>query len=194
MQFAILLIAAYLSGSIPFGYLIARAKGKDIRTIGSGNIGGTNVSRAFGVKWGVLVGVLDVLKGFIPALVAIFFLRNPWELSLVLLAPVIGHIFPVWLRFKGGKGMACLFGTLCPLLTGYQIIIILLVWVLALKLVKIMSLVNIVYVLMLPFLLWSLYRQPAFVVYAVLIDCIIWYAHRSNIRRLRKGTELKLSI
>lgn len=194
MQFFLLLALAYLSGSVPYGYIVSRARGVDIRKVGSGNIGGTNVTRAMGIRWGALVGFLDVLKGYLPVFAASHILSSPWQIAAIMAAPVLGHIFPVWLKFKGGKGIACLFGTLCPLVPSYFVLLILIGWIVALKLVKIMSLVNIVYVLLLPVMLWLLFRQPAFVVYAVCIDAVIWYAHRSNIARLRKGNELKLHI
>src|SRR4030042_4805848 len=101
-----LIIFGYLLGSIPSGYLVSKAKGMDIRKIGSGNIGGTNVIRALGFKWGLLVAILDILKGVIPVYLAMRFFFFDWQIALVALTPVLGHIFPVWLKFKGGKGVA----------------------------------------------------------------------------------------
>jgi len=121
-DFALAIIGAYLLGSIPFGLLIARAHGKDLRSVGSGNIGATNVSRALGRKWAYVCFLLDVLKGLIPTLAAMLLagpeVSGSYSERLVMLwlwlavgcAAVVGHIFPVYIRFKGGKGVATSFG------------------------------------------------------------------------------------
>ena len=108
-----LVIGAYLLGAIPFGLLIGRARGVDVRTQGSRNIGATNVGRVLGRKWGYLCLALDILKGFVPTLSAALLLRgdraDPRQQLLVLLvavAAVLGHVFPVYLGFRGGKGVA----------------------------------------------------------------------------------------
>jgi glycerol-3-phosphate acyltransferase PlsY len=116
MKFVILIISAYLLGSIPFGLIIAKAHGKDLRSIGSGNIGATNLSRALGRRWAYLCFVLDAAKGLIPMLIAAGFISSPpavAELFLALAigcAAVLGHIFPIYLKFRGGKGVATSFG------------------------------------------------------------------------------------
>ncbi|GAF92317.1 unnamed protein product, partial [marine sediment metagenome] len=111
--FALAVILAYLLGSIPFGVIIAKAHGKDLRTIGSGNIGATNVSRALGRRWAYFCFVLDVLKGLVPMLAVRSCVEMPHPtpglLSLWLCvgcAAILGHIFPIYLKFKGGKGVA----------------------------------------------------------------------------------------
>jgi glycerol-3-phosphate acyltransferase PlsY len=98
-------LASYLSGSIPTGFLVARARGVDIRTAGSGNIGATNVARTLGKPLGALVLLVDALKGFVPVALAAPRLTDGW-VALVGLAAILGHVFPVWLRFRGGKGVA----------------------------------------------------------------------------------------
>ena len=113
--FAPIAIAAYLVGSIPFGLLIVKAHGKDLRSIGSGNIGATNVSRALGRKWAYVCFVLDVLKGMVPMLLAML-IAEPVEPVMLLLwlvvgcASILGHIFPIYIKFKGGKGVSTSFG------------------------------------------------------------------------------------
>ncbi|MEM1032626.1 MAG: glycerol-3-phosphate acyltransferase [Myxococcota bacterium] len=106
--------AAYLSGAVPYGHLIARARGIDIRAVGSGNIGATNVSRALGRGWGVVVLVLDALKGAVPVGIAVWTagagLTSPLGVTAAGLAAVVGHCFPVWLAFRGGKGVATSLG------------------------------------------------------------------------------------
>ena len=103
MNFIFLLILGFFLGSIPFGYLIAKGKGINIKKVGSGATGATNISRAMGFKWAVLVAVLDVLKAAIPVCLALQSLTSEWQIALICLAPVIGHIFTPWLKFKGGK-------------------------------------------------------------------------------------------
>ncbi len=143
MNFAILILAAYLLGSVPFGLLIAKAYGKDLRSIGSGNIGATNLSRALGRKWGCACFFLDAAKGLVPMLIAAR-LRSVEpsvaELALTLAvgcAAIIGHVFPVYINFKGGKGVATSFGvalglwpyfTVCSLVSFAVWIAVLLAW------------------------------------------------------------------
>ena len=127
MNFALLLPCAYLLGSIPFALLIAKAHGKDLRKIGSGNIGATNLSRALGKKWAYFCFLLDVLKGLIPMLIgAALISSSPTTPELFLwlatgVAAVLGHIFPIYLRFKGGKGVATSFGIALGLWPYYTI-------------------------------------------------------------------------
>ena len=104
---ALALAASYLAGSVPFGLLVARAAtGKDVRTVGSGNIGATNVARAAGRSAAAITLVLDALKGLVPVLLAARTLPQPWAPAACGVAAVLGHCFPVWLRFRGGKGVA----------------------------------------------------------------------------------------
>src|SRR4030042_22992 len=112
MNFLIMIITAYLLGSIPFALIIAKAHGKDLRAVGSGNLGATNLSRAVGRKWGYICFCLDVLKGFIPMLLTSSFINtSPDNLELVLwlavgCSAILGHIFPIYIGFRGGKGVA----------------------------------------------------------------------------------------
>src|SRR5688500_11562142 len=109
-------VGSYLAGSIPFGLVVARARGVDIRAVGSKNIGATNVARALGKKLGALVLFLDALKGLLPTLVARHALHLDDNLvALVGLAAILGHVFPVWLRFRGGKGVATALGVFAAL-------------------------------------------------------------------------------
>jgi glycerol-3-phosphate acyltransferase PlsY len=113
---AALISLGYLAGSIPFGVLITRwSKGTDVRSAGSGNIGATNVSRVAGKKWGLLVLFLDAGKGALPVLVSVAATDEAWLHAIVGLAAFLGHVFPVWLRFRGGKGVATALGVLSVL-------------------------------------------------------------------------------
>jgi glycerol-3-phosphate acyltransferase PlsY len=183
-------LLAYLVGSIPSGYLISKGRGVDIRKVGSGNIGGTNVTRILGFKWGALVGVLDFFKSFIPAYFALRFIQTDWQALLVSIMPVIGHIYPVWLRFKGGKGVSTIFGILMAYFGFIFFLIWFVVWYLAVKVVKLMSLVNLIMSLFFPLLFWfSSYRSLIYVTFGAALCVLVWWSHRSNIKRLLAGNE-----
>ena len=128
LNFAFAVILVYLLGSIPFGVIIAKVHGKDLRRIGSGNIGATNVARALGRRWAYFCFVLDVLKGLVPMLVVRAFIEvpNPTPILLTLwllvgCASICGHIFPIYLKFKGGKGVATSLGVALGLWPYYTI-------------------------------------------------------------------------
>jgi glycerol-3-phosphate acyltransferase PlsY len=186
------IVIGYLSGSIPFGYLIGKLKNIDVRKQGSGNIGGTNVARTLGFKYGVLVGVLDILKAIIPIYIAGRYLTQDWQMALVSISPVIGHIFPVWLKFKGGKGVATVAATIFMILGLKYSLIFLAIWILALFTLKIMSLTNLIIILSLPILFWMQTKSNAYVMLAFVYILLIWWAHRENIKRLRQGIEPKI--
>jgi len=186
------IIIGYLSGSIPFGYLIGKLKNVDVRKKGSGNIGGTNVARTLGFKYGVLVGVLDILKAIIPIYIAGKYLTQDWQMALISISPVLGHIFPVWLRFKGGKGVATVAATIFMILGLKYSLIFLAIWILSLFTLKIMSLTNLIIILSLPVLFWMQTKSSAYVVLAFVYILLIWWAHRENIKRLRQGIEPKI--
>ncbi len=189
LVFAGSICIAYLLGSIPFGYIVAKGRGVDIRTLGSGNIGGTNITRNLGFKWGLLVAFLDLLKSFIPAFLARTFIQVPWQALLISIMPIIGTIYPVFLGFKGGKGVAATFGTLLAWLGPVFFIIWVLIWYLFVKLVKLMSLVNLVMALLFPLIFWFFYRSWLHVGFGTLLCIILWWSHRANIRRLIAGIE-----
>lgn len=194
LTFFILILFGYVLGSIPFGYLISRTQGIDIRTVGSGNIGATNVSRKLGIKWGALVGLLDFTKAAIPTFLAVNTLTLPYQIVLVSIMPVIGHLFSIWLGLRGGKGIGATFGMLFVLF-GWQFFILwFITWVILLKTIKIMSLVNLLMVITLPFFFWYFFRSSTYVVFSVIFCILIYYAHRDSIKRLIQGKEFKLSI
>jgi acyl phosphate:glycerol-3-phosphate acyltransferase len=194
IAFILLSLCGYFLGSIPFGYLISRAHGIDIRKVGSGSTGATNVSRKLGIWWALLVGFLDVLKAVVITYFAVLFLNTAWQIVFVALTPVIGHIFCIWLGFKGGKGVGTMVGILFVLFGWKFIAVWLLIWVILLYFTKLMSLVNLLMVLSLPFLFWIQFKDIVSVCLSVVLCAIIWYAHRENIIRLFNGKELKLSI
>lgn len=191
LNLILLIIFGYLLGSIPSGLLISKAKGIDIRKIGSGNIGGTNVLRALGSKWGALTAILDVLKGAVPAYLAINFLSLDWKIVLVAISPILGHVFPVWLKFKGGKGVATTSGVLFFLLEWKILLIFLFIWLLVLAISQIMSFTNLLAASFFPLILWFSSFSLAYFILGIILFGLIWWAHRENLERLKAGTEPK---
>ena len=188
----LLILSSFFLGSIPFGYLLGLLKGVDIRRHGSGNVGATNVARVLGKKYGVIVYILDFLKGFIPTfLAAKLFGIDSWITALVGLAAVLGHMFSPFLGFRGGKGVATASGVLfgiSPLL-GF---IVLAVWFLTFKRSGYVSLGSIVAALFSIFLVGVL-NYPFPIKFLVTITAVlILVKHKSNLERLMEGRELKV--
>jgi glycerol-3-phosphate acyltransferase PlsY len=186
-----LLVLAYLIGGIPFGYLLVRLKtGQDVRAMGSGNIGATNVLRTTGRGWGVLTLVLDIAKGYL----AVWLMRRAtgdaaWFVGAAVVAVLLGHAFPVYLKFKGGKAMASFVGAalcLAPAAVG----VCALVFVLVVAAWRYISLGSIVSAALFPLVFWLLNRPdwPLVAATALASALVIW-RHSSNIQRLRAGTE-----
>ena len=187
-------VVAYLLGSIPFAYLAGRARGIDLRQHGSGNLGATNAVRVLGVTTGVVVYLLDTLKGFLPVfvLVPMLIANRPdlWAIAIGV-AAIAGHVRPVYLGFqKGGKGMATaggVFLALAPLATALGLA----VWVLVFLPSGYVSLASIVAAVLFPFAILATgtpVRSALFAV-AVLTAVFVVWMHRSNIARLRRGEE-----
>jgi glycerol-3-phosphate acyltransferase PlsY len=210
MTFALAIIAAYLLGSVPFGIIIAGAHGKNLRSIGSGNIGATNVSRALGRKWAYLCFLLDLLKGLVPMLVAGTLIEvsspNPTLLSLWLAvgcAAILGHIFPIYLKFKGGKGVATSLGVALGLWPYYTICAALafVIWAAAVLLWRYISLASIAASIAFPVALilaivltpgWNFANLWPLLAAAIAIPVMVIIRHRENIKRLISGTESKV--
>ncbi|MHB8844631.1 MAG: glycerol-3-phosphate 1-O-acyltransferase PlsY [Nitrospirota bacterium] len=189
----IVILASYMVGAIPFGLLITRVMGGiDVRTVGSGNIGATNVLRAAGKKAAVLTLLADCLKGFIPVFVALRLFDDAWIPVLSGVAAIVGHNFPVYLRFKGGKGVATSFGVVLAIapLTG---LICLFAWAGAAALWKYSSLAALVSFAFYPLMIFSFHgdsKPRAFL--SLFVFALIYYRHRENIKRLLAGTEPKI--
>ncbi len=213
--FPLAIVAAYFLGSIPFGLLIARAHGKDLRSIGSGNIGATNVSRALGRKWAYVCFALDVLKGLIPMLGTLYLARALPDQSqgerVVLLslwltvgcAAIAGHIFPIYLRFKGGKGVATSFGVALGLWPYFTVCasVALATWLIVVLTWRYVSLASLVASTVFPLVLivttaitpsWRFGELWPVVAIAVAIPVLVVVRHRENIKRLIAGTETRI--
>ncbi len=225
MQLWLCPVLAFLCGSIPFGLLIAKVKGIDIRLHGSGNIGATNVLRFVGKKYGITCLILDALKGFIPVLVAVSLIRiterlpqlafpfpETWILELpaakaftaqlfhilTALAAVLGHNYSPWVGFKGGKGIATSAGVFLALMP-VGVLLLVCVWLAVFLVTRYVSIASIVAAVALPMITiygsWThgriadgTWNKPLFALSVVISVLAIW-KHRTNIRRLREGTE-----
>jgi glycerol-3-phosphate acyltransferase PlsY len=188
-----LVVLGYVLGSIPTGLLVARwQKGVDIRRHGSGNIGMTNVLRAVGKGAAVWTLLGDLAKGLLPVLLARAWLTSPWAIGLVALAAVIGHLYPVFASFHGGKGVATTLGASLPLLPG-PLLIAFLVFATCVALRRQVSLGSLAAAAALPIvaLVWG--APAAYVLSALVAAALIWYRHRDNIQRLLAGTEPTIS-
>jgi glycerol-3-phosphate acyltransferase PlsY len=188
VTFAVLL-AAFLLGSIPTGVLVARGKGMDLRKVGSGNIGATNVGRALGRKWAVFVLIVDAAKGALPVLLCRHFLSDPWLPALGGLAAVVGQVFSVFLRGRGGKGVATSLGAglaLAPL----PALACLGTFVLVHALVRIVSVGSLAAVASFPLFLWLFHFATApHLTFAITVGCLVIIRHRANLQRLARGEE-----
>lgn len=187
---ALAAVLGYLLGSIPFGLLLTRAAGLgDVRKIGSGNIGATNVLRTGNKKLAAATLLLDAFK----ATVAVIIARYVWGYEAGLIAgflAFIGHLFPVWLGFKGGKGVATYIGVLLGV-APWTVLVFAAVWLICAKLTKYSSLSALVATLVIPVVLWFAV-DTRFALVMALMTAISWWKHKENIRRLMAGTESKI--
>lgn len=195
----------YFLGSFPAGYFAGRLAGVDIRSVGSGNIGATNVLRTLGKRWGYPVFIIDALKGFASVRLA-FILVKYWPAAqpyaeyiaiLTAIMSVAGHMFPIWLRFKGGKGVATSAGALFGLMP-WVVPCVFLVWFIVFEISRYVSLASIIAAISLPiiaglFAHWRFIDTWALVYFSILITALVLWRHRSNFSRLLKGTEQRFS-
>ena len=188
MSLFLFIAFSYLLGSIPFGKLVGRRYGVDIQKKGSGNIGFTNTLRTLGWKPGVLVLFLDVLKGFIPVKLALLFL--PLNQVLIIgLITILAHIFPIWLKFKGGKGAATGLGVVLAI-NPLIVILPFIVFLIVLFKTKIVSLSSILGTMCFPFVSYLVFPKLT-IFYTGLVIITLW-THRKNLARLIKGTEKRI--
>jgi glycerol-3-phosphate acyltransferase PlsY len=195
-------VLGYFLGSIPSGFLMAKSRGIDIRTIGSGNIGATNVFRALGTPAGVIVLLADALKGWTAvALMANLLCQwtspgagpqgREWFRILAGLAAVLGHNYTCWLYFKGGKGIATSAGVLAALVP-WALLIILGIWIIVFALGRYVSLASIAASAALPFATWLTGGSLTLVIITAAMAVLAIYKHKSNIQRLLQGTESRI--
>lgn len=192
MTIALLAIAAYLLGSIPFGLWLVKAwKGIDVREVGSGNIGTTNVYRAAGKTAAIVVFLLDVAKGALPVAVAIWLRMPEWAVVLMGVMAILGHSKSVFLRFTGGKSVATGIGTIMAI-SPLGAALTLAVFAMVFAASRMVSLGSIIASLALPFILWALKTPSPYIVYAAAAAVYVVVRHRANIQRIFTGKESRL--
>ena len=190
MDYIITALVSYLFGSIPFGYLFTKILlKKDIRNVGSGNIGATNVLRTGNKSLGYLTLVLDIAKAVVPV---IFIKLNYTDLVYIsALCAFLGHLFPIWLKFKGGKGVATLVGILISI-NIYYALIFGIVWILTFLISKYSSLSSLFASISIP--IYLLIIDQGNIIFFIIIFVLIFYTHRENIKRLINKEETKSKI
>ena len=198
IEFAAVVIGSYLIGSIPSGLVIGKLKGIDVREYGSGNIGTTNVLRTLGARYGAIVLIADVFKGVIAVLLARYIIGSPMSEMAAGFAAVAGHDWSLFLKFKGGRGVATSLGALLPLvmpapLTGVIGLAAFVLVTLASRYVSLASIVGSVSAVVAMAVFMGIGRVPwEYLVYIVVVVALIIFQHRDNISRLLSGTESKL--
>ncbi len=193
LRSAIVIVSAYLIGAVPFGLVFTRLlSGIDVRSVGSGNIGATNVLRAAGKKAAALTLIADCLKGFLPVLIVSLWLRDDAVTALAGTAAVLGHNFPVCIGFKGGKGVATSFGVILAA-TPWLGVVCLLLWLGAALVWRYSSLSALISFLAYPFLVFHfLPESRSFGSLALFLAGMIYFRHRENIKRLLNREEPKI--
>jgi acyl phosphate:glycerol-3-phosphate acyltransferase len=196
MELILFVIIAYIIGSIPTGYIIVKVfTGQDIRTIGSGSTGATNVKRVMGKKWFFAIMILDALKGALPVILAKIFATTFLSIGLTpvlcAIAVILGHSKSIFLKFSGGKSVASGVGTILAL-NWHVVLVIALIWAIVTYISKYVSLGSIIALSISPIFMY-LYKEPlAYILYCILGAVYIIYLHRDNIKRLLKGEESKV--
>ena len=191
MKLEIIVLISYLLGSIPFGFLLTKIfLNKDIRKIGSGNIGATNALRTGNKTLGYATLILDILKAVIPVIFVKIFYSDYLYISS--LCVFLGHVFPIWLKFKGGKGVATYVGILCCI-NIYLGISFGIVWLITFVIFKYSSLSSLVGALSIPIINFLFFNDQIFYFFIIMF-ILIFYTHRENIKRLLNRTESKTKI
>lgn len=198
LSYIISIFLGYLCGSVPFGYLVAKKYGVNILEKGSGNIGATNVSRVLGKKPGIIVFVLDLLKGVggvqLPILLIPLVQESPSTQTLGVcgliggVCAILGHNFTIWLKFRGGKGIATTAGVLVGL-TPYSFIILTSTWGILFKITRYVSLASIIVAFMMPIVVYFIHGIGPLFWATCVLGALAIYRHRANIQRLLNGTE-----
>jgi len=191
MKLEIIILISYLLGSIPFGFLLTKIfLNKDIRKIGSGNIGATNALRTGNKTLGYATLILDILKAIMPVIFVKIYYSDYLYISS--LCVFLGHVFPVWLKFKGGKGVATYVGILCCI-NIYLGISFGIVWLITFVMFKYSSLSSLVGALSIPIINFLFFNDQIFYFFIIMF-ILIFYTHRENIKRLLNRTESKTKI
>jgi glycerol-3-phosphate acyltransferase PlsY len=191
MKLFFLILCAFLLGSIPFGVVVAKIYGVNLRKVGSGNIGATNVLRAMGKGPAVLTLVGDVLKGSLAVVLGRFFFHSPSLEGIIGLSAIVGHNFSLFLRFRGGKGVATSIGVLLIYSPKVGVLTVIL-WLMVILITRYSSLAAIVSFGVLPLGIYILDYSQGKLIISILIAFLLIFRHTDNIKRLLQGTELKI--
>jgi acyl phosphate:glycerol-3-phosphate acyltransferase len=189
---ALAVALAYLLGSIPFAFLAGRARGVDLRTVGSGNLGAANVFRTLGRGWGIGVMAADIGKGLLAVLIARAITDDPWP-AIAAGAAMAGHVYPVWMRFKGGKGVAVGAGAVIGLMPLASLIL-LGVWFAVVLITRYTSLGSIVAAIAATPVVWALGYSTSKIVFTAIAAAAVLILHRGNIARLLAGRENRIEL
>lgn len=184
----LLLVFAYTLGSVPSGYLLGKLRGVDVRAVGSGNVGATNVARAVGKSQGVITLIADAAKGYLPVLAALHLGQDSLTIALTASAAFLGHLYPLFLKFQGGKGVATGFGALLALAPMATLVLVV-VFTLVAGATRIVSLGSLATAAAAPLSLWLFYQPPVIVAMGGFLGAMVFIRHRGNIHRLLAGTE-----
>ena len=196
LEILAVVLSAYIIGSIPIGYIIVKAfTGKDIRTIGSGSTGATNVKRVMGKKWFFITLLLDAFKGALPVILSSLFAKTFTDIGLLpvlaSIAVILGHSKSIFLKFTGGKSVASGVGTILAL--NWQVgLIIAVIWSIITFFTRYVSVGSIIALILSPFIMWAFKAPVAYIAYCALGAIYITWLHRTNIQRLLKGEENKV--
>jgi glycerol-3-phosphate acyltransferase PlsY len=189
----IAVVVGYLLGSIPFAFLAGLARGVDLRKVGSGNLGAANVFRTLGRRAGIAVMLADIAKGVAAVLIARALTDETWAQVVTAVAAVLGHVFPVWLGFRGGKGVAVAGGALIGLMPWASLIILTL-WALIVVTTRYTSLASITCAVAVTPVAWALGYPWPDLVFAAVAAALVLVRHRGNISRLVRGQELRIEL
>ena len=186
------MVGSYLLGSIPFSHIFPKLKGKDIRKGGTKNIGASNVLVVAGPLMGALALFGDIAKGYLAVSLASYYSPNPWLAVFAGIAAILGHDFSLFLKFKGGKGVATTGGALIAFDPIFAFIVFLL-WILVIIVSRYFIPSTLIIAASLPLMMWVLGKRIEFVVFGILAFVLILYTHREDIKRLISGKELRTS-
>ncbi|MGE0704195.1 MAG: glycerol-3-phosphate 1-O-acyltransferase PlsY [Vicinamibacterales bacterium] len=191
---SLIVVSAYLIGSVPFALILARRWGADLRQVGSGNLGAANVLRSSGVKAGVLVALLDMSKGAVSVVLAQRLSQGAADASAAAgIAAIVGHIYPVWLGFRGGKGVAAACGVFA-MLTPVAVVPALATFTAGIWFTRYISVGSVLASIVLPPVAYALGSPLSAVVAAIFASALIVFRHRSNLQRVRQGTERRIGL
>ena len=192
MNEALAVVLAYLLGSIPFAFIAGRARGVNLRTVGSGNLGAANVFRSLGRGMGIAVMVADIGKGVAAVLIARAITDDPWP-AIAAGAAMAGHVFPVWMRFKGGKGVAVGGGAVIGLMPLASLILVG-IWLVVVLTTRYTSLGSIIGAVAATPVVWALGYPTSDIVFTAIAAAAVLILHRGNIARLLTGRENRIEL